>query len=323
MTPAYFWYCSLIVVGGRWRVPSLAATPLPRGRKRERERGTSTTGCRAEKARRTTTTWTMMAGSTRSAAPQSLYAHYTRRTLKICCFESLSHAEGSQHGHHDDTIRIRNLLLLAHVADGAQWPSPTSAPVRQPVRVSVSIPYDLRAAAENDDISKSINYGSLSKRVLASVNEDPSGSGSGSGSGSDSTCRTFRSLAHLSDHIFGTCFHAFPEIQQMALDVVKPRALPYADGIRVLSSRARGGSRLAPDRLAIQRLSCNVIVGLNQCEREDEQLVCFDVDISTTPDSEPENAFFDFRLLAREIRQVSIYYHCLLVIGTRVLRRKS
>lgn len=207
--------------------------------------------------------------------------------------------------------------------------------MRQPVRVSVSVPYDLRAAAEGDDILKSINYGSLSKRVLASVERDdhhPSGS-------PGSSTRTFRSLEHLSDHIFATCFDAFPEIRHMTLDVVKCRALPYADGIRVLSSRARDGSRLAPDRFAIQQLSCNVIVGLNQCEREDEQLVCFDVDISTSTSStstsmttpELENAF-DFRLLARDIRQV-LFTACLLltsgcflwkadnsVTGSRVLR---
>lgn len=185
--------------------------------------------------------------------------------------------------------------------------------MRQPVRVSVSIPYDLRAAAEGDDISKSINYGSLSKRVLASVEgqEDPSGSSS-----SSSSTRTFRSLEHLSDHIFGTCFDAFAEIQRMTLDLLKPRALPYADGIRVFSSRARDGSRLAPDRYAIQQLSCNVIVGLNQCEREDEQLVCFDVDMSTSTSMmtpKPENAF-DFRLLARDIRQVQ--HHCLLLTSS-------
>ena len=175
--------------------------------------------------------------------------------------------------------------------------------MRQPVRVNVSIPYDLRAAAEGDDISKSINYGSLSKRVLASVEgqgDDPSGS-------SGSSTRTFRSLEHLSDHIFETCFDAFPEIERMTLDVFKSRALPYADGIRVFSSRARDGSRLVPDRFAIQQLSCNVIVGLNQCEREDEQLVCFDVDMSTSTSRtpKPENAL-DFRLLARDIRQVSL-----------------
>lgn len=188
--------------------------------------------------------------------------------------------------------------------------------MRQPVRVSVSIPYDLRAAAAGDDISKSINYGSLSKRVLASVERDDRPSGSCSGSGST---RTFRSIEHLSDHIFSTCFDAFPEIRRMTLDVVKCRALPYADGIRVVSSRARDGSRLAPDRIAIQRLSCNVIVGLNQCEREDKQLVCFDVDMSTASSStststslatpELENAF-DFRSLARDIRQVLFTAAC-------------
>lgn len=206
--------------------------------------------------------------------------------------EDTPHPEGSQHD--QDAIRIRNLLLLAHVADGAQWPSKTSAPVRQPVRVSIHIPYDLRAAAERDDITKSINYGSLSKRILASVEDHDAGG-------------SFRSLEHLADHIFATCFGAFPEIQHMTIDVVKPRALPYADGICVLSSRARDGSRLSPDRFAIQRLSCNVVVGLNPCEREDKQLVCFDVDISTHTSKtlEPENAF-DFRLLARDIRQVSL-----------------
>ena len=199
-----------------------------------------------------------------------------------------------------DAIRIRNLLLLAHIADGAQWPSPTSAPARQPVRASVHIPYDLRAAAAHDDISSSINYGALSKRILASV-EDPS-------SDPRASARKFRSLEQLADHIFETCFGAFSEIRHMTLDVVKPRALPYADAIRVLSSRARDGSRLSPDRFAIQQLSCNVVVGLNPCEREDKQLVCFDVDITSALTSEtvkPENAF-DFRLLARDIRQVPI-----------------
>jgi hypothetical protein len=92
----------------------------------------------------------------------------------------------------------------------------------------------------------------------------------------------------------------------MTVDVVKPRALPYANGIRILSSRARDGSRLVPDSFSIQQLSCNLIVGLNPCEREDKQLVYFDVDISHTTlrTPAPESGRFDFRLLARDIRQV-------------------
>jgi dihydroneopterin aldolase/2-amino-4-hydroxy-6-hydroxymethyldihydropteridine diphosphokinase/dihydropteroate synthase len=205
------------------------------------------------------------------------------------------------------------------VADGAQWPSATSAPVRQPVRVSISVPYDLRPAAAADDISKSINYGSLSKRVLASVEEHHAPAPAPT-----RQCQ-FRSLEQLSGHIFATCFDAFPEIRQMTLDVVKPRAIPYADAVRVLSSRARDGSRLASEHFSIQRLACNVIVGLNPCEREDKQLVCFDVDVVSThhlsspssspihPQNQPQKAPdlnmnddspFDFRGLAKDIRQV-------------------
>jgi dihydroneopterin aldolase/2-amino-4-hydroxy-6-hydroxymethyldihydropteridine diphosphokinase/dihydropteroate synthase len=185
-----------------------------------------------------------------------------------------------------DNIRIRDLLLLARIADGAQWPSAALAPVRQPVRVSVSIPYDLRPAAAGDDISKSINYGSLSKQILTSV-DDPSSE--------------FGSLEHFLDHVFLTCFGAFQEIREMTVNVLKPRALTYAEGVRILSSRTRDGSRLAPDCLSIQRLSCNLIVGLNPCEREDKQLVYFDVDISA---SHEQGIGFDIRRLAKEIHQV-------------------
>jgi dihydroneopterin aldolase/2-amino-4-hydroxy-6-hydroxymethyldihydropteridine diphosphokinase/dihydropteroate synthase len=143
----------------------------------------------------------------------------------------------------------------------------------------------------------------LSKTVIASVEAVP----------------TFRSLEQLSDQIFGGCFGAFPEIQHMTVDVVKPRAFPYADGIHILSSRARDGSRLSPDRFTIQQLSSNVIVGRNPCEREDKQLVCFDVEISTITSNtfKPENAF-DFRLLARDIRQV-----CITALLDDVLCRKK
>lgn len=189
------------------------------------------------------------------------------------------------------------------------------------MRVSVSVPYDVRPAAEADDISKSINYGSLSKCILASVVEvEVEGQGQQNEPAAPPPRLQFRSLEQLSDRIFARCFDAFPEILRATLDVVKPRALPYADGVRVLSSRARDDDcRLASERrFSIQRLACNVLVGLNPCEREDKQLVCFDVDLSTRRPSAPpsqnrsrtlelpddEDDAFDFRGLARDIRQV-------------------
>lgn len=194
------------------------------------------------------------------------------------------------------------------------------------MRVSISVPYDVRPAAETDDISKSINYGSLSKCILASVVEvEVEDQGRSQNDPAAPRLLQFHSLEQLSDRIFATCFDAFPEILHATLDVVKPRALPYADGVRVLSSRARDVPRLASERrFSIQRLACNVIVGLNPCEREDKQLVCFDVHLSTVhhhPSSSPPSSLpsqnrsqvlqspenddaFDFRGLARDIRQV-------------------
>jgi len=172
------------------------------------------------------------------------------------------------------------------------------------VRVSVSIPYDLRPAAAGDDISKSINYGALSKQILASL-EDPSSE--------------FGSFEQFLDHVFSTCFSAFSEIREMTVDVVKPRALPYAEGIRILSSRARDGSRLAADHLSIERLSCNLVVGLNPCEREDKQLVYFDVDISASHERE---SGFDFRRMAKEIRQVR-FFHIVHTREAHYLDRRS
>ncbi|KAI0046781.1 Dihydropteroate synthase [Auriscalpium vulgare] len=189
-------------------------------------------------------------------------------------------------GHaHRDIVRVRNLLLTVPVGDGAQWPS-DSAPVRQPVRVSLSIPHDLKGAAAGDDISQSLNYGSLSRTVLKSLEVEG--------------CPRFLSLESLLGHVFKTCFDAFAAIQQMSIKLVKPRATPYADGVGILSTRSRDGSYLAHDCYFIEQLACNLIVGLNPCEREDKQVVHFDVDVARLPQSEDT---FNFRGLAKAIRQ--------------------
>ncbi|KAI0267364.1 Dihydropteroate synthase [Gloeopeniophorella convolvens] len=84
----------------------------------------------------------------------------------------------------------------------------------------------------------------------------------------------------------------------MKVDLVKPRALPYAEGVGIASTRSRDGARLGPDRYSIRQLSCNTIVGLNQCEREDKQLVHLDITLAKVP--EPGYSF-PFREPARSI----------------------
>ncbi|KAI0312716.1 Dihydropteroate synthase-like protein [Amylostereum chailletii] len=182
-----------------------------------------------------------------------------------------------------DSVRIKNLVLNVTVADGAQWPS-DSGPKLQPVRVSLIIPHDLRAAASRDDISKSINYGELSRTILPAVQSI-----------------SFLSLEALLDHLFEACFAAFETVDDLAIKLVKPRASPYADAVGVAGRRRKNGTRVGPEHILLEKLACNLIVGLNACEREDKQLVHFDVDISQT---RLDSHFpFDFRGWAKALRE--------------------
>lgn len=190
-----------------------------------------------------------------------------------------------------DSVRVRNLLLIVPISNGAQWPPKNpSLPTKQPIRLSLTIPHDVRLAAANDDVSASINYGSLSSTVLKSLDAPQFNSG-------------FASLEALLDHIFATCFEAFDAITEMALNLVKPRASPYAEGFGIQSTRRRDGTRVGRDIWTIEELRCNLIVGLNACEREDKQAVHFNVGVSRSYD-DGDAGPFDFRSLCKRLREV-------------------
>ena len=68
----------------------------------------------------------------------------------------------------DDRIRINGLHLLASVL-GSAWPSKDTGDARQaelqPVIVSIDIHHDLESACRLDDISHSVDYSRLSKKI--------------------------------------------------------------------------------------------------------------------------------------------------------------
>lgn len=192
-----------------------------------------------------------------------------------------------------DVVRVRDLLLIVPISNGAQWPPKNpSLPTKQPIRLSLTVPYDLRVAAQNDDISTSLNYGSLSSTVLKSLEGPHFSSG-------------FASLEALLDHVFSTCFVSFPDIQQMKVDMTKTRASPYAEAFLVQSTRKRNGTRIGRDIWGVKSLQCNLIVGLNACEREDKQAVHFDVEVSRSHEDSDVDSF-DFRSLGKRLREVRL-----------------
>ncbi|KZV74986.1 Dihydropteroate synthase [Peniophora sp. CONT] len=75
--------------------------------------------------------------------------------------------------------------------------------------------------------------------------------------------------------------------------------MPYAESVSINSRRLRDGARLGPDRFLLNKLACNLIVGLNPCEREDKQLVHFDVEIQRSGN------VFDWRRLGQHLRKAT------------------
>ncbi|OCH94631.1 Dihydropteroate synthase [Obba rivulosa] len=180
-----------------------------------------------------------------------------------------------------DYIGIRNLLLTVPFHDGAQWP-PTK-PVAQPVQVSLNLAHDVREAARTDDIAHTINYSSVLKAVMHSCERE-----------------SFASIEALCDHISEAVFKQCPEVPEFSVKVHRPKALLHAQGAGMEARRTIAQQNSSSDVFYIRTLECPTIVGVNSCEREERQRVCFD--ISLTGRQRRELAF-DFRGLARKVFQ--------------------
>ncbi|CCM06058.1 uncharacterized protein FIBRA_08305 [Fibroporia radiculosa] len=140
--------------------------------------------------------------------------------------------------------------------------------------------HNTRSTASADDLSSSIDYSS----VLASL-VDNGGS------------QTFSSMEALNDWITERCFHLYPALQRLSVDVARPKALLHASTAGMIVSRSRSSADKQV-RYYMHGLECQTIIGVNNCEREEKQRVRFNIllkreDRHTLP--------LDFKDLARAI----------------------
>lgn len=157
-----------------------------------------------------------------------------------------------------DVIRVDNLTIMVPFTDGAQWPA--TEPKVQPVRVSLTIPHDLRPTAETDDLTHSIDYSAVLSLLV-------------------NNCSTpVDSLEDLADRIFNLVFTAYPEIQDIHVHIVRPKSLLHAESTGVDIRRSRKSGVLS-ERVFIENLECQLIVGINACEREEKQRVRLNISI--------------------------------------------
>ncbi|KZT08155.1 Dihydropteroate synthase [Laetiporus sulphureus 93-53] len=180
-----------------------------------------------------------------------------------------------------DAIRIKDLTLLVPFTDGAQWPAEEST--LQPVRISLTVPHDVRQTATTDDLSSSIDYSALLSSVHHACSSSPA-----------------NSLEILSDRIFRTCFETHPEVERLCLKVTRPKALLHADAASIESTRTRSGVQELAVRLTIENLECDTIVGVNPAEREQRQRVRFNVALDK---NRKANASFSFRELTHKLSE--------------------
>ncbi|CAL1709950.1 unnamed protein product [Somion occarium] len=166
--------------------------------------------------------------------------------------------------------------------DGAQWEA--TSPKVQPVQITLDISHDISRTAETDDLVYSIDYSSICKTIVASCAGEH-----------------FSSLESLHDYIRDECFKAHQEIQQLGLCILRPRGLlyPAITAIQTTATRTGSSSHSPDERLYVSNLEIRTIVGINECEREEAQLVRFDL---TFHRSSHRRYAFPFRNTERRIR---------------------
>jgi len=181
-----------------------------------------------------------------------------------------------------DVVCINELSLTVLLPGDTNWTSKPELPRLQPVIVTLSLVHDLRAAADNDDLSRSINYSS----IYAALTRGPPAE--------------HASLEALSDHIFAVAFSTYPEVQEAAVKVVQMKFPLHCRAAGIETRRLRSGVRMHATRFFFEDLVCHGIIGVNTYERVQKQSICLNVslEISQKP--------LDLSVLAKRIYNVRL-----------------
>ena len=117
-----------------------------------------------------------------------------------------------------DQVFIRDLLIRGIV--GINDDERTN---RQDIVVNVTMAVDTRPAAKSDDIADAVNYRTISKAIIAHVEQ-----------GSPML------VERLAAEIAAICLESDPRIAEVEVEVEKPGALRFADSVGVRIHRKRG-----------------------------------------------------------------------------------
>ncbi|KAL1731527.1 Dihydropteroate synthase [Schizophyllum commune] len=164
-----------------------------------------------------------------------------------------------------DLIAVNDLLLEVSLLSGSRWPpKQPEKPTAQPILVSVSLPMDVVPAAVGDDLTKSINYSLIASSLRNSVTAN----------------HAFANLEDVLDHALRTILAPEsvlrPFITQIYVRLVqvKPPLHCVSVGLEAVAKAGEPGLWTITDRRYFVRdLEVDAVIGVNQCEREEKQIV--------------------------------------------------
>ncbi|KAI0342535.1 Dihydropteroate synthase [Trametopsis cervina] len=184
-----------------------------------------------------------------------------------------------------DVIRVKNIFLTPSFTDGAQWATAQKAKP-QPAYVTVSVEHSVAEAAITDNLELSINYSTVCKTIVEA-----------------SKARAFQSSEDFLHYALATCFDEHQQINAMSMQLVRPKALLQPACTKVVAYCARGTSTRI-EAYSISGLECYPIVGVNNVERVQEQLVRFDVTWNFKSEEPTEVPLFPIRQLSEQLTSV-------------------
>ncbi|KAI0089414.1 Dihydropteroate synthase-like protein [Irpex rosettiformis] len=183
-----------------------------------------------------------------------------------------------------DVIRVKNILLTPSFTDGAQWASQKAK--SQPAYATLSIEHSISGAAATDDLALTINYSTVCKTVVEATKTRP-----------------FASSEDFLQYALDRCFAEHTPVNSISIEIVRPKALLQPACYTVMASGVRG-SPYHLQRYSITRLQSSPIVGVNDCERVQTQLVQFDITWKPKVSELSLNKPFAVRSLAEKLTSV-------------------
>ncbi|EXX62131.1 uncharacterized protein OCT59_012584 [Rhizophagus irregularis] len=145
---------------------------------------------------------------------------------------------------------------------------------KQPVIINLIIYTDISKAGDTDHLPYSIDYSSITKSITKFSEES-----------------SFKSIEALADAIAKLCITEF-HISKVNIRLEKPKALLHAKcaGVEITRtkedydelSKSQSGGNEYDDRIFVQDLRLNAIIGINPWEREEKQSVIVNLTIYPT-----------------------------------------